>query len=168
MLEALIEKQSLAQLLSFLILAVKHVSVEATDILIRYLLIHDLLDVFEGLFIGCSHLLGYLRRLEVINFGLQLSVVFDDLLDDLCFCNLSIWVLASKVSIVWFVGVHIYISCIIQFILANISDVVSRFGEASTIRFLIDLALFHDTDPMVIIATPYALLVILNVAIVVA
>jgi len=56
----------------------------------------------------------------------------------------------------------------LKLFLTDVDHIVGRFGQSTSISFLKDLFFFDSADTMVVVLSPDALLVIFDVAVVVA
>ena len=98
---------------------------------------------------------------------MQLAIVFLDLCHDLSIGNLTVGVSQCKVGISRLIGIRVNRACILELFIADVRDIVGRFGEPTTIGFIIDLLFINNADTMVIIEAPDILLVVLNKTVVV-
>ena len=98
---------------------------------------------------------------------MQLAIVFLDLRHNLSIGNLTVGASQCKVGISRLIGIRVNRACILELFIADVRDIVGRFGEPTTIGFIIDLLFINNADTMVIIEAPDILLVVLNKTVVV-
>lgn len=106
--EALVEEQAPANLGQlWRRLVVEKERIQTTDVLVRSLLLHHFLELFEGLFVARGDLLGDLGRLEIVHLGLQFAVVFFDFRENFLAGLLSVRVVLRESYITGLVAVAI-------------------------------------------------------------
>lgn len=142
--------------------------VNAANVLVVDFLVHHLLYFVVCFLIGCCDLFGYLSTLEVVNFLHKLTIVSDNALNDVCGRLLAVGVYILEINALRLVHVNLDVTRCLELTIADVNEVVGRFGKAAALGLLKDFLFVDNVDPVVVVGAPDPLRMVFNVRIVMA